>query len=229
MVSRGTFYGVVAVLVALLLLTSITALYYYNQYQSASSATEASGAELGVALARYDALAGQYNSSLSNDYTTISLLAQAVASLNTSTPAYRAASGDLATLWRSYQSLVDAGGGKPLAYDVHMLVDYGNGTLRWYNDSTAQPGWNAYVATLVLLDGDLNATWYPQFGSGEHFVTAINGVPGTESLSWSIWTYGGNQWTYSQVGADLIQAQNGTTIAWALCGYNSSYQPTCVP
>lgn len=229
MVSRGAFYGVVVVLVALLLLASFTAIDYYGQYQNASSAAEARGVELGVALARYNSLAGQFNSSLSEDYTTISLLAQAVASLNTSTPAYRTASGDLADLWRSYQSLVDAGGGKLLAYDVHMLVDYGNGTLRWYNDSTAQPGWNAYLATLVLLDGSLNATWYPQFGSGEHFVTAINGVPGTGSLSWSIWTYGGNQWTYSQVGADLIQMQNGTTIAWALCGYNSSYQPTCVP
>jgi hypothetical protein len=227
MVSRGTFYGIVVVLVALLLLTSFTALNYYNQYQSASSAAETRAVELGVALAKYDSLAGQYNSSLNDDYTTMSLLAQAVGNLNTSTPAYRTASGDLSTLWQSYQSLVEAGGGMPLAYRVHMLLDYGNGTLRWYNDSTAQPSWNAYVVSLVLLGGNLNATWYPEFG--EHLVSAINGVPGTASLSWSLWEYSDSQWTYSQVGADQVQIQNGTTIAWALCGYNSSYQPTCTP
>jgi hypothetical protein len=227
LVSRGTFYGIVAVLVALLLVTSFVALSYYYQYQDTSAAADQRALEVSVALARYDSLSSHYNASLSDYYTTISLLAQAVGSLNTSTPAYRTASADLSSLWQSYRSLVAAGGGRPIEYKVHMLVDYGNGTLRWYNGSTIQPGWNGYVVSLVLLDGNLNGTWYPQFG--EHLVTSINGVPGTASLSWSLWEYGAGQWTYSQVGADQIHIENGTTIAWALCGYDSSFRPTCIP
>lgn len=234
MVSKGTFYGMVAILVALLLISSALAAYYYTQYQGATSENHTQAGELGSALASYSVLASRYNSSLGDYNSTLSLLALAVGSLNTSTPAYRTASLDLSSLWGSYQSLVREGGGKAIAYTVHMLVGYGNGTQEWYNDSTAQPGWNGYIASLVLLNGNLNATWYPPgyFGPGlpgEHFVTAVNGVSGTGSESWFFWEHAGSQWTVAQSGADLVQINNGTVIAWTFCGYDSNYNPTCTP
>lgn len=227
MVAKGTFYGAIAVLVALLILSSSLSVYYFFQYQSASQDSQTRAGELSAALASYSALAQRYNASLEDYNATLSLLSLAVANLNTSIPAYLTASHELSSLWASYQDLVKAGGGKPLAYQVHLLVDYGNGTRQWYNDTMVQPGWNGYVVSLVLLDGDLQATWYPQFG--EHFVTGVNGVPGTSSESWFVWEYSGGAWSLASSGADLIQTHNGTAIAWTLCGYDSSFNPTCEP
>ncbi len=234
MAPRGTFYGTIAVLAALLIATSSAAAVYYQQYQQEASQSQHYAGELSQALSSYRALSSSFNASLDDYNRTLSLLATAIASLNTSTPAYRNASVALSSLWGSYQRLADSGGRKPLAYDVRMLLNFGNGTLRWYNDSTAQPGWNGYVTTLVLLKGDVQAVWYPagSFGpgtQGEHFVTGLSGVPQTSSRYWGVWQFSGGGWSYSQTGADLLQVHNGTTFAWALCGVDANYMPTCTP
>jgi len=212
---------------ALLLISSTFALVYYSDYQQASSQSGSYAGELGTALASYRSLSGDYNSSLRDYNTTLSLLATAVANLNTSTPAYVNASAALAKLWDSYQQLANISGRRTLAYTVNLLVDFGNGTLMWYNDTSTQPGWNGYVASLVVLKGNVQATWYPQYG--EHFVTGIEGVPSTPSTSWFVWKFGGGGWSSSQTGADQMEVNNGTTIAWTLCTYDSSYNPTCSP
>jgi len=227
MPSKGVFYGVTAVLVALLVISATTAAVYYGQYQSSSSQDQRHVDELSAALASYYSLSGSFNVSLGDYNRTLSLLAASIASLNTSTPVYQQASSALSALWSTYQQLAASNGRRVLAYDVHMLVDFGNGTRRWFNDSTAQPGWNGYVVSLVLLNGTIGAAWYPQYG--EHFVTAIDGVPSSASTSWFVWEYTGGGWTASQTGADQLQVYNGTTIAWTLCGYDGSFNPTCQP
>jgi len=227
MPSKGAFYGVVVLLAALLVVSGTAAAVYYGQYQTEASQNQRYVGELSTALASYRSLSGSFNASLGDYNRTLSLLAIAVASLNTSTPAYQNASVALTTLWNSYQQLAGAGERRALVYDVRMLLDFGNGTFRWYNDSTAQPGWNGYVTSLVLLNGKVEATWYPQYG--EHFVKGLDGVSQTTSLYWSVWEYGGGRWTYLQTGADLLQIHNGTTFAWALCGYDANYNPTCTP
>lgn len=214
-------------LVALLLLSSAFAAVYYGEYQQETSLAKEQQSELSLALTNYNALLGRYNASLGGYNQTLSLLAGAVSSLNTSTPAYRSAAADLASLWSSYQALANGSGRRVLAYGVRMLVDYGNGTSRWYNGSTIQPGWSGYVATLVLLDGNMQATWYPQFG--EHFVTGVNGVNQTSSQSWFVWEFAGGKWAPLETGSDQLQIVNGTTIAWTLCGYDADFVPTCTP
>jgi hypothetical protein len=226
-VTKGVFYGTVILLIALLVISASVALVYYGQYQSESSENQRHVVELDTALSNYRSLSGSFNSSLEDYNRTLALLAQAVGSLNTSTPAYQNASLALSSLWSSYQRLAAAEGRRALVYDVSLLIDFGNGSLKWYNDSAAQPGWNGYVTTLVLLKGDVQAVWYPQYG--EHFVTGVDGVSQTSSTYWGIWQYGGGKWTYLQTGADLLDVQNGTTIAWALCGLDASYYPTCTP
>jgi hypothetical protein len=227
MPSRGAFYGVVALMVALLIFSSTLAAVYYGRSQQEESQSQQDVSELNAALARYNALAGSYNKSLADYYATLSLLSGAVANLNTSTPAYRNASVALASLWDSYQKLDAANGGRALAYVVDVLIDYGNGTSRWLNGSTAQPGWNAFVLTLVLTDGMMQAVWYPQFG--EHFVTGIYGALGTSSESWFVWEFGKGGWALAPMGADAIAVQNGTALAWTLCGYDANFNPDCTP
>ena len=227
MVSRGTFYGVMVTFVALLLISSTAAAIYFNEYQQEDSQNRQYVGELSTALVRYRSLADSYNASLSDYGRTLALLASAVANLNTSTPAYQSAAADLSSLWKSYQNLSTFSGRKALAYSVNMLIDFGNGTRRWYNDTSIQPGWNGYVVSLVVLQGNVWASWYPQYG--EHFVTGIDGLPQTASKSWFVWEFGRSGWTVSTTGADQIQVNNGTVIAWTLCGYDVNYDPTCVP
>jgi len=225
--SKGIFYGVVVLLVALLIVSSTAAVYYYGQNQQTGSQSQEYVGELSTALASYSTLSARYNASLSDYNTTLSLLAGALADLNTSTPAYQNASLELSSLWASYQQLASFSGRRALAYGVHMLVDFGNGTRRWFNDTSIQPGWNGYIATLVLLGGKLQAVWYPQYG--EHLVTAVDGASQTTSASWFFWELVNGAWALSATGADQLQIYNGTSIAWTLCGYDTNFVPTCTP
>jgi hypothetical protein len=225
--SKGGFYGVMAVLVSLLIFSSTVAALYYGRYQNAASQNQVYSSELETALASYRTLQGSYNASLADYNATLALLASAVGSLNTSTPAYGNASAALGTLWASYQRLADLEGGKAAVYEMKVLVDYGNGSSTWYNDSTAQPGWNAYVATLALLKGEVDATWYPQYG--EHLVIGLNQVMSNSSDAWFLWQQEETGWVVASSGADGIAVQNGTVIAWTLCGYDASFNPTCTP
>jgi type II secretory pathway pseudopilin PulG len=221
------FYGAVAVLLALLILASSLTLYYYGQNQQSASQNQRYVGELDTALASYRSLSGSFNASLSDYARTLALLGSAVASLNTSTPAYVNASLALSSLWNSYQQLSSTIGKRALTYSVHLLIDFGNGTLRWYNDTSIQPGWNGYVATLVLLKGNVQAVWYPQYG--EHFVTGVDGVPQRSTASWFFWDHSGGQWALAQTGADGLRVNNGTSIAWTLCGYDANFNPSCSP
>ena len=220
-------YQVIVVLVALLLIVSSVAAFYYFQDQQASSQNRSYVGELNTALVSYQSLSKSYNASLSGYNRTLSLLATAVANLNTSTPAYRNASVALGLLWDNYQRLASASGERALVYEVNLLLDFGNGTRVWYNDSAAQPGWNGYVVTLVLLKGNVQAAWYPQYG--EHFVSGVDGALQTPSESWFVWEFSGGAWTVAQTGADQVRVSNGTIMAWTLCGYDANYNPTCMP
>lgn len=215
----------VAVLLAALLVSLTFGGVYFGQYNRSSAQNRVYARELDAALSNYNSLAGRFNASLKDDNATLSLLAAAVADLNTSTPVYRNASTDLASLWRSYQGLA-AGGGRAITYQVHMLVDYGNGTRVWYNDTRVQPGWNGYVVTLVLLNGSVEASWYPQFG--EHLIMGIQGVNDTPNQSWFVLTYSQkSSWQAAQVGVDEVPMNNGTIFGWAFCAENSAYGPAC--
>jgi len=227
MQSKGMFYGVAAVLVALIILVSTFAIFYYGQDQEAVTQNKNHVGELDTALASYRALSGEYNSSLAGFNTTLALLTDAIGNLNTSTPAYMNASVALSSLWSEYQHLASYSGRRALVYGVQALVDFGNGTQRWYNDTRIQPGWNGYVATVVLLGGQVQAVWYPQYG--EHLVTALGGVSQTSTTSWFFWEFGGSGWSLAPTGADGLQIDNGTTVAWTLCGYDSNFNPTCTP
>jgi hypothetical protein len=235
LVSRPTFYGTVAVLVALSLVSSSVAVFYYYRYQEQASASGEYSSELRAALAKYDSLTSSFNSSLQDYRTSLSLLAEAVSNLNTTTPAYLNASRDLVSLWNSYRLLASVGGTRPAIYVVDLEVEYpaaGGSTnethyVRWYNGTAVEPGWNGYVVTLALLSGRVQAVWYPQYQ--EHFVTGIDGVNSTGSTAWFVWEYQGAGWQAAPSGVDEIQIHNGTIMAWTLCGYDASFVPSCSP
>ena len=112
----------------------------------------------------------------------------------------------------------------PLTSDI--LLDFGNGTSNWYNDTVVQPGWNAYLLTVDVTHGNMNATWYPAYG--EHLIDGIDGVQGNQSDAWFLWTYNTtSSWQLAQAGADQIPAYSGSVFGWSYCEISPTYAPAC--
>ncbi|MDG6906438.1 MAG: hypothetical protein JRN20_11700 [Nitrososphaerota archaeon] len=166
-VSTKTLYGVIAVLIAIVIIVSSVGVVYYVKYDSESSNNS-------VYLSQLDQLGVKYTPSI--------------------------------------------------------LINYGNGTATWYNDTALAPGSNLYTATVLATDGSVNATCC-EFGS--HFVTGIGGVQNTATQYWWVWTYDPanitSPWQTAQTGPDEIAIQNSAAYAWTFCGSTSSGNPMCTP
>ncbi len=227
MLSSRLLTSVTVMLVAMLLVASSFAVIYYGEAQQRGSESKNYQDELSSALSHYNQFAGSYVNSLKGYNSALSLLSQALSNLNTTSSAYINGSKALANLWMRYLSLERSAGVAHASYAVNMRIDFGNGTARWYNDSAIKPGWNAYLATVVIFNGTVKASWYPQFQ--EHFVTGIGGAESVGTNSWFFWVHNGTEWQLAPTGADAVQAYNGSTFAWGLCGYDANFNPTCTP
>ena len=102
---------------------------------------------------------------------------------------------------------------------INLLVNYGNGTLTWYNGTTVPATSNFFNVTEQVLNGNVGAVFFPSFGS--HFVYSINGVgcPASNIFcdqAWAFWTLDGICWDLPFVGVDQISVSQTTTVAWFL-------------
>jgi len=215
-------------LLALLVVSGTVAAYFYAQYSAQASASNQYLKDLQAADSEFNETATNYNTLLSQYNLSVSLLSKSVAQLNTSSPVYLQASTDLAALWKTYLELRPE---KTALYSANVVIDFGNGTRTWYNGTSAQPGWNLYVLTLILTSGRMDAQWYPQYG--EHFVTGIDGVansPNTDQ-GWFFWSWNATaKWQSPPVGADDLNVYSGSTFAWTYCRYDpSTFVPSCTP
>jgi hypothetical protein len=220
-----TIVSISIALLGLLILSTTAGVYYYYEYGQATQSKNQYVTELTTATIQYNKLAADYNSSLSLYNETFSLLVGTLAAVNTSLPIYQEASGELSQLWSQYLTLKPASSS---LYAADILVDFGNGTHRWYNNTAVQPGWSMYTETVVLSHGDMQAQWYPQYQ--EHFITGIDGVANSNNMYWFLWTYNRTaSWQVAQVGADDLPVYNGSVFAWTYCGETPTYAPTCTP
>jgi hypothetical protein len=102
---------------------------------------------------------------------------------------------------------------------VNLLLNYGNGTLVWYNQTSVPSSWNFFNVTELITNGNLGAIFFASFGS--HFVYSINGVgcPASNIFcdeAWGFWTLDGICWDLPFVGVDMIPVSQATTVAWFL-------------
>lgn len=118
---------------------------------------------------------------------------------------------------------------KPSIYTANIMVDFGNGTRIWYNNTQVQPGWNLYVLTIVITKGNMHSIWYPQYNA--HFVTGLFGLENSGNNAWFIWTWNStSRWQIAQYGADQLPVLNGSVYAWMYCAYNpTTFEPSCKP
>lgn len=95
-----------------------------------------------------------------------------------------------------------------LTIKVDIKLDYGNGTVVWYNGTRVSLDASLLKATSLVADLE---TLESDFGV---LVTSINGVEGSSSVFW-LWDYlEEGAWQYGPVGADQWTLHNGDTVAW---------------
>jgi hypothetical protein len=217
-------HGLAAVVIALLVIVGTIGAYSYFEYTGVASDNKVVNQELADANSKYSSLASRYNDLISSYNESLSLLSRSVAVMNTSEPAYVQASKELSALWQIYLT------SKPAQANLltdDVLIDFGNGSRIWFNQTAFQPGWNLYVQTVVITKGNVSALWFPEYGS--HLVGAIEGGRSIGNHYWFVWTYTAGAWALSNVGADNLAVSNGSVFAWTLCGVDSSFNPTCRP
>ena len=107
----------------------------------------------------------------------------------------------------------------PSTTSVNVLLNYGNGTLVWYNQTSVPTSWNFFNVTELVTRGNLGAVFFASFGS--HFVYSINGAgcPASNIFcdeAWGFWTLDGICWDLPFVGVDAIPVTQAMTVAWSL-------------
>jgi len=98
---------------------------------------------------------------------------------------------------------------------VDTLFNYGNGTMKWYNETRIPANWNFYNLTVYLTGGNIETKFYAGFN--EHYMISISGIVEHSPYFCTLWIFCQKQsaWATSPVGADEIRLQSGGTLAWA--------------
>jgi len=102
---------------------------------------------------------------------------------------------------------------------VAVLFDFGNGRWAW-NDGTLPDPANAWCATVnsaEALGFDLEYS-FSQFGV---LLESVDGVdtPDDPSKYWGLWSWDGEAWESSMVGALGMAVENGSVIAWRFAAF----------
>ena len=95
---------------------------------------------------------------------------------------------------------------------VDIMIDYGNGTVQWYNDTRIQTSASVLDATVLACDVEYQTS---DFGS---FVTTVNGVEQDASHFW-IWSFYDDGWEVGMVGADQYNIHDGDIIGWTYTSF----------
>ena len=120
----------------------------------------------------------------------------------------------------SYRALAERC--EEIALHVSILIDYGNGSRVWFNDTLVPIGSSLLNATMMVerveyMVGDYGA-----------FITSIGGVandPG-RNLYWIYWVWDSSrgEWVLGPVAADKYRVSDGGVYAWTYSD-TSSWPP----
>jgi len=93
---------------------------------------------------------------------------------------------------------------------INMKIDYGNGTVVWYNDTRVPLSSTLLTATQILTSVDYSTS---ELGV---FVNEINGV-GEDPKTYWIWNYWDpdkGSWEFGPVGCDQWVLHDEDTLSW---------------
>lgn len=104
---------------------------------------------------------------------------------------------------------------------VNILIDYGNGTRVWFNDTRVSAGATVFDATRKVADVDYMSYSGPEWvgypNNTAYLVTAINGVVNNETHAWFWWYWSVEVgWVFPPYGANHVNATvvDGGVYAW---------------
>ncbi len=107
-----------------------------------------------------------------------------------------------------------------ISLKANILLDYGNETKRWYNNTVLPLGATAFNATHTIAH-TMNYIDYEELGI---YVTSINGLAFNSSHGWVYWTWDseGSQWALPKYSCSEHILHDGDTIAFA---YSKGWPP----
>ena len=110
---------------------------------------------------------------------------------------------------------------------VDVLVNFGNGTRSWYNETVAPSG-SSFLNVTAKIFGDSMVATYSSYGV---MVTKLGGAgpsPDHPSLYWIWfeWDPDSQTWKMGETGADQYRPIPGQVLAWALVDFSN---PNVVP
>ena len=189
---KGTKRGFIIMVLAWvtsLFLVSLVGAYYYTEFQKEKSANTVYVYMYNNLLKNYTSLLQNYTKLL-NDYNSLAL-------------SYEAERQNLTNWLQQYESCI---------MRVNICIDYGNGTVLWYNQTIVPLGCNLLQATRTVAL--VNSTYWPAYRAS--FVDAINGVwnKGAYYWMWYYWDKDSKTWKYGNCGADLYVLSDGETVRW---------------
>jgi len=155
-----------------------------------------------------------------SDVLLVALLAWAVASTAVAAYEYMRAEG-LAAQLSALQASLSAAESELRALRakvvlVNVAIDYGNGTVRWYN-STPLPVGASVLKALLAVASRVEYT----YGAWGAYVTSIDGVSErilskNEGYSWLWYLYDKREgkWVLGPVASDQYVLKDGDTVLW---------------
>jgi len=125
-------------------------------------------------------------------------------------------------LYDTYKGLYEEAKGQleALTVRVDMLIDYGNGTRAWFNDTLASAGYTVFDVLCLIANVDYEAYsgWVGYPNNTAYFVTGINGVRmnATHAWFWWYWDPSARKWVLPPYGANHVNATvvSGGIYAW---------------
>jgi len=106
-----------------------------------------------------------------------------------------------------------------LTIRVNILIDYGNGTRTWYNNTRVPLGFTLLNATSRIAK--VNYSSYTFGGQSYAFVNKINGVGGDTGKFWLwyYWDQSSSKWEYSLVASDSYILQDRSIVSWVYTAF----------
>jgi hypothetical protein len=97
---------------------------------------------------------------------------------------------------------------------VNIVIDYGNGTVTWHNQTMVTAASNLFELTLKIA---VIRYQYYALGPGHEFVTSINGKAETSAYSWFwyYWNSGEREWVKGPSGCDAWLLKDGGLYKWS--------------
>ena len=113
----------------------------------------------------------------------------------------------LVQLDRERQQLVEEL--EEIGVEINLLIDFGNGTRLWFNNTVLPYGSSLLNATLAKAQ----PVKYTLSDVGA-FIDEIMGVPNSNPWYWLWWRFEGDQWAMGETAADMARLTDGGIYAW---------------